>query len=418
MNGGMTTPDSGGRIRCPNCSATFELSDALTGELRNHLREELEEAFAKKAAVLDEERKHLQQELEKRVKAEAVRLRAEATRQAQEGVEVEMRDLRAMVKEKSATLEDARTQELELRKKARDLEEKQRLFELEAARKLDEERNAIRAEAVERYSEEHRLKDQEKEKVITDLRRSLEEARRKAEQGSMETQGEVLELDLEQALTAAFPFDRLEPVPKGIRGADLVQRVVDAQGRDCGTLLWETKNTKNWTDAWVPKLKDDLVAVRANLAILVTRVLPPDVPRFAFRDGIWISDVPSAVGLAMALRQHLIALAFEKVASVGKNEKMEALYGYLAGGEFRRKIETIVETFTAMHEQLAREKRAMERLWKEREKQIERVVLNTSGMYGDIRGIAGASLPAIDALELASPPELPQLSGGEPPAAD
>lgn len=410
----MTNSETSGRIRCPNCGGSFELSEAVAGELRNHLREELEREYAGKSAALETERRRLEKDLEKRIQEEADRLRTKSMQEARETVAVELHDLRAVVQEKSDGLAKAQEEELGLRKKTRELEARQRTLELETARRLDEEREKIRAETLERHSEEHRLKDQEKEKLITDLRTSLDEARRKASQGSMETQGEVLELDLERTLAGAFPQDRLEPVPKGIRGADLVQRVVDPQGRECGTLLWETKNTRHWAEGWVPKLKDDLVAVRANLAILVSRALPPDVPRFAFRDGIWVCDVPSALGLAMALRQQLIALAFEKVASEGKNEKMEALYRYLSGGEFRHKIETIVDTFTGMQGQLAREKRAMERLWKEREKQIERVVLNTSGMYGDIRGIAGASLPAIRALELDGPSEPPQLGEGPP----
>jgi len=244
------------------------------------------------------------------------------------------------------------------------------------------------------------LKDLEKDKVINDLRVSLEDMKRKAEQGSMETQGEVLEQDFEAQLKAFFVHDDIAPVPKGIRGADLVQTVRSPLGAEAGILLWEIKNTKAWSSQWIPKLKDDMIEIRAALAILVSVVLPAGINRFGRIDGVWVSDPLSAVALAAVLREQLMAISRERTASMGKSEKMEALYQYLAGVEFKQKIEGIVEAFTSMQDQLNKERRAMERHWKQREKEIERVVKNTVGLYGDMQGIIGGQIPVIPALEL------------------
>lgn len=377
------TPNEG-TVRCPHCGQTFTLSDALTGPLRDHLRSELQE------------------ESTARLEAETRRIRAEAEKTIRGKLETELKDREDALAQSQKALAEAREKELALRKQARTLQDKQAALELEITRKLDEEREKLVADSRKQFEEERHLKDKEKNKLIDDLRKALEEARRKAEQGSMETQGEVLELDLESTLGIAFPTDGFLPVPKGVRGADLVQHVRDGQARDCGTILWETKNTKRWGNQWIAKLKDDQVAAGASVAILVSSVLPDDVAHFGYVDGVWVCDPPSATGLAIAMRHQLIALTFEKLTSVGKNEKMETLYRYLTGPEFRQKIETIVQSFTGMQEQVHRERRAMEKLWKEREKQIQRVVLNTSSMYGDISGIAGA-LPDIEILALDQP---------------
>jgi hypothetical protein len=199
-------------------------------------------------------------------------------------------------------------------------------------------------------------------------------------------------------------------VAHGIRGADLIQTVKTPFGQKCGILLWETKKTKAWSGQWIPKLKDDMIETRAAISILVSVTLPDSIARFGQVDGVWVSDPLSAIPLAVALRNQLVALARERQSSVGKNEKMEILYQYLAGTEFKQKIEGIVEAFTAMQEQINRERRAMEKQWKEREKQIERVVKNTVGLYGDMQGIIGGQIPEIPALELDGGEALPEAA--------
>ena len=413
-----------GKINCPNCGYEFEMSDVLTGQIREHLKLELQEevlqretALQKKLEglkaekdALDEQRERLDEEVEKQLTQKLADAEAKAAKKIEGRYSDQLKELEESLTERNASLRTFKQQEVEFRKKQRELELAKEDVELEIQRKLDAAREVIRKEVESKASEQHRFKELEQGKIINDLRRSLDDMKRKAEQGSMETQGEVLELDFEAQLLASFPHDQIDPVPKGIRGADLIQTVKTPFGQACGILLWETKNTKAWSGQWIPKLKDDMIETRAAISILVSVTLPESVARFGQVDGVWVSDPSSAIPLAVALRQQLVALARERQASVGKNEKMEILYQYLAGTEFKQKIEGIVEAFTAMQEQINRERRAMEKQWKEREKQIERVIKNTVGLYGDMQGIIGGQIPEIPALELDGGEALPEAA--------
>jgi hypothetical protein len=215
----------------------------------------------------------------------------------------------------------------------------------------------------------------------------------------------VLELDLESLLRVQFPIDEIQPVPKGIKGADIAQKVHNRSGHYCGTILWELKHTKAWNDGWLSKLKDDQREVKAEIAVLVTETLPKGIESFGHIEGVWVTSSVLSIALASVLRTSLIELAQHKLSSIGKSEKMEVLYNYLSGPEFRQRIEAIVESFKSMKEDLDQEKRAMTKMWAKREKQIERIVNNTVGMYGDMQGIIGASLPQIKSLELTDGPE-------------
>jgi hypothetical protein len=424
-----------GMITCPNCGHGFEISDALSGRIREHLRGELlrevaqrEAELKKKAAALKDQeaqvvksRAAVDEEIEARLKERLSEAEAVAARKLEGQYAERLKELQCALEESHADVKTFREQELELRRQQRRLEAEKESLALEVARRLDAEREAIRAEALRKAAEDHRLKDLEKEKVISDLKASLDIMKRRAEQGSMETQGEVLEQDFEAQLRGFFVHDVIQPVPKGIRGADLVQTVRTPIGSECGVLLWETKNTKAWSNTWIPKLKDDMIAIRASLAILVSVVLPDGVNRFGQVDGVWVSDPLCAIPLAAALREQLMALSRERSASIGKSQKMEALYQYLAGSEFKQKIEGIVEAFGSLQDQLNKERRAMERIWKQREKEIERVVRNTVGLYGDMQGIIGGRIPAIPALELDAEParQLPHGADAElPPDED
>jgi hypothetical protein len=403
-----------GMINCPNCGHAFELSDALTGRIREHLKAEMLQEVARREADLKKKsdalrdleahvaksRAAVDEEIEARLKERLSEVETKAARKIEGQYVGQLKELRGILDEKDAAIKAFREQELELRRRQRRLEDEKEALQLEVQRKLDVEREKIREDALRKVSEDHRLKDLEKDKIINDLKDSLEVMKRKAEQGSMETQGEVLELDFEAQLRGFFVHDEIQPVPKGIRGADLVQMVRTPIGTECGILLWETKNTKAWSNAWIPKLKDDMIEIRAAAAVLVSVVLPAGLHRFGQVDGVWVSEPLCAIPLAAALREQLMAVSRERQASAGKSEKMEALYQYLAGNEFKQKIEGIVEAFSSMQDQLNKERRAMERIWKQREKEIERVVKNTVGLYGDMQGIIGGRIPTIPALEL------------------
>jgi hypothetical protein len=406
---------SGGTpIDCPECGAEFTLSDAVEERIaaRRHGRAEADQRkrerelrtqaqkIAAQTEALKRAREEMDEEVQKRLTGELKRVAAEEQHKATEALAVKMKDLERALAQKTEKLVEAEKAELEFRKQRRELEEQKRTLELEKARQLDEEREKIRADTRKALDDEFRLKDAEKDKQLADLRRQIDDWRRKADQGSQQTQGEVLELGLQASLHNCFPQDRTEPVPKGAHGGDVLQRVHDARGAFCGTIIWETKRTKAWADGWVAKLKDDQIAAKAELAALITVATPKDLDGFGCRENVWVAPPALAIALAGALRTLLIETAAARRAEEGKQEKMEILYGYLSGPEFKRRVEAIVDSFQAMREGLDQEKRAMTRIWAAREKQIDRVINNTVGMHGDLAGIIGRALPAIETLEL------------------
>ncbi|MCL4389889.1 MAG: DUF2130 domain-containing protein [Patescibacteria group bacterium] len=285
----------------------------------------------------------------------------------------------------------------ELLRQMRELKRRDMERELEAAKKIAAEEDKIRDEAAKKAAEETSLKMAEKEKKIADMEKMIEELKRTAQQGSQQAQGEVLELALEELLKKEFPNDTIAQIPKGIRGADVVQEVRDKSGKQCGTILWESKNAK-WSLGWITKLKDDQRAVKADIAILLSIDLPKNLAPFSYQSGIWVTNRESLVGLAQALRIGLHQVYTSKLAAVGKNEKMEYLYGYLTGIEFKQRIEGIVDAFSAMQKEIEDEKRHFSTKWARQEKYIRNVIDQTHGMYGDLQGITGQTLPEIKSL--------------------
>jgi hypothetical protein len=369
-------------IKCPKCGTSIELNQAISSKIGSEIEEKLRAEF------------------NQRYKDEIVKREAKIKKEKDDEINITLKDLKEQLDEKSGKLRDAQQKELELLKKQRDLEDREDAFKLDMERKITEERNKIRNDIATKLSEEHRMKDAEKEKQINDLRKQIEELNRKAEQGSQQSQGEVMEVELENTLRQTFRSDRIDPVPKGVKGADVIQHVYSKAGQLCGTILWESKRTKNWSDGWIQKLKDDQREVKANIAVIVSAVLPKDIRYIGNSEGVWVSDFSTAMGLAAVLRTNIIEITQTRNFMIGKNEKMELLYNYLSGQEFRQRIEAIVESFAAMKADLESEKRAMDKIWQKREKQIERVIQNTSRMHGELEGIMGSSLQPVQILEL------------------
>jgi len=401
-------------IVCPHCKKEIALTEAITQKIQEDLRKAFEveskrkeEEFIKREKVIlakeneiSRSRELMEQEISKRVMIEKERFKNEIKKKISEESGLELKALQDEKDSLTKRLEEAQKSELQLRRNAREVEERQKNIDLEVARKIDADRAKIREEAISKADVEHLLKDREYEKKISDLIKQLEDAKRKAEQGSQQTQGEVLELELEDMLKQAFPYDSIEPVPKGIKGADVVQKVNNSTGQCCGTIIWESKRTKGWNEEWVDKLKNDQREVKAEIAVLMSSVLPKEIRNFACYKGVWLTDYACAMGLATAMRMSLIEVAQTKQAIVGQHEKMEVLYNYLCGPEFKQKVEAIVEAFVTMKHDLDNEKRVIEKLWAKREQQIARIIKNTVKMYGDMQGIIGASLPQIKSLEL------------------
>lgn len=381
-------------IECPKCGFEIPLTDALVRPIEENLRKEYEarsEKLIKKAVAekLKEEKVKIEKQIEKKVKEES---------------SLEIKDLREQLDEKTKKLQEAEREELKLRKAKRELKERQEKLELEIARKLDEEREKIKDKITKNLGKEHQLKIAEKDKQIKEMQKQIEELSRKAEQTSQQLIGEVLELQIEEILRTNFASDKIEPIPKGRKGADVFQRIYTTHGRYCGTIVWESKRTKRWSDKWIPKLKEDQRRSKAEIGVIVSTTLPPTVSTFDYVNGVWVTDYQFVIPLATMLRNQLIEIAGIKQSIEGKAEKKEILYRYLTSPEFKQKIEMTVEAFIDLKKGLDGEKRAMERLWKKREKEILRAVLGIAGMYGDMQGIIGASLPEIKGLEIAALP--------------
>lgn len=392
-------------------SVKVELSDLKeqvaekTKKLEESQRQELE--LRKRERQINDKEEALKRDFEAKemqlkdaLMLEKKQIEAKIRQEIQLGQKMQLADLKEQLDEKTKTLEIVQQQELELRKQQRKLEEDKRTFELEMARKIDIERQTI-AEKVSRDADEkHKLKDAEKDKQLTDMRKQIEDLQRKAEQGSQQTQGEVLELEIERMLTENFPFDEIVPVSKGVKGGDVIHIVKTQSGHICGKILWETKRTKVWSDGWIQKVKDDQREAKADLSVIVSEVLPKTLHHFRQIDNVWVTDIPSSASLALALRVVLTQVAKAQEIQTGKEEKKEIVYNYLTGIEFRNRIQAIIESFVTMKGDLDSEKRAMAKIWAQREKQIEKITLNIAGMRGDLEGIVGASLPAVKILEL------------------
>ena len=397
-----------GTIKCPACGEAIPISEAIHHQIAERTRQELKaEALEGKRVLAARERELnakaaiLEQTISERLAAERINISKELEAKLRSAFSTEIADLKRQSDERSERLAQAQAIELELRSEKRNLEEREKARDLEMARKLDEERVRLQQEISTLLEEEHARQVAEKDKRLSDAMKANDELRRKLQQGSQQLQGEVLELALEDLISQTFPSDLVQPVPKGINGADIIQRVQNQNGDLAGSIIWESKRTKAWSDSWIQKIKDDQRQAKADIAIMVSEALPKDCNHFKQIGGIWVTHPRCAIHLASALRLLLLEVASAKRAAVGKNEKMEILYAYLSGIEFRQRVDAIVEAFVTMQEDLQEERRSTERRWAKREKTIQRVITNTSGMYGDLQGLVGSSLAAIPALTMA-----------------
>lgn len=366
------------KIKCPNCGSEISIDRAFDEQIKSKFSDEIN----------------------KKISAEKEKIEKEVKIRASEHYSKEANKLKDELALKEKSLSEFREQELKLRQEKNRLEEYRKNIEVEFQRRIDTEKKEIEASVQKNFEQQKNLKVLEKEKIISDLKKQVEEMRRKADQGSQQTQGEVLEMELENALGANFPFDKILPVGKGVNGADVVQEICDRIGKKCGKIIWESKNTKSFSQGWISKLKEDMRKEKANIAVLVTTVLPDGISTFGMIQGIWITKFEYALGLATALRTSLIDISQAKLSTVNKNEKMEYLYNYLTGNEFKQRVEAIAEAFISLQDDLIKEKRVYEKIWAKREKLLGKVVQNTFGMYGDLQGLIGPTLPEIKQLQM------------------
>lgn len=383
-------------IKCPHCGKPVEITEALKHQIEEKVLTNINS-------------KH-RQEIEFTIKETKEKVK----KQLDEKGALETADLKKELEEKTQKVDELRKQELKLREEKRRIEEKEKELELETQRKIDEEKKKIEEKVLKQESEKHRHEDQEKEKIIKDLKKSLDEAQRKAQIGSQQLQGEVLELDLEGILEDNFPDDVIKPVGKGVKGADVRQIVKSPQKRYiCGTILWETKRTKAWTDKWITKLKSDLRAEKANIPVIVTAVMPKEIKTgMGLKDGVWVTSFNLILPLAFLLRKNLLEVTREKVTAKYKDKKADILYQYITGHEFRQQVEALVEVYEEMQIQITKEKAAFEKIWKARQGQVERLLTSTAGVVGSIQGKLGQTALQVKGLDLLDSGEGENGEGG------
>lgn len=410
-------------IICPKCKNEIKLTESLAAPLIESTKRDYEARLVQKDTALANREKELREreetiakaretidaQVNDKLKMERAKIAADEARKARLAMSTdfeqkakELADLQEVLKFRDEKLAEAQKAQAEILKKERALEDAKRELALNVERGIKAGLAITREQARKEAEEEQKLKVAEKEQLILGMQRQIEDLKRRADQGSQQLQGEVQELELESLLRSKFSRDTVEPVPKGEFGGDALQKVVGPLGQICGTILWESKRTKNWSDGWLAKLRDDQRAAKAEISVLVTHVLPKGVETFDHISGVWVTHPRVAIPVAIMLRQSLIELAAARQASEGQQTKMEMIYSYLTGPRFHQRVQAIVEAFSNMREDLDKEKKAITKQWAKRDEQIERVMHATVGMYGDMQGIAGKTLQEIEGLEMKS----------------
>ncbi|MBK9380275.1 MAG: DUF2130 domain-containing protein [Chitinophagaceae bacterium] len=379
-------------IKCPNCGHQFEPNDAIREEVEKELRSKAADWQKKKNEEfqnkMEEEKKRLQQSLEENIRKNIAA-----------DFENKLKMLEQNNKDNEEKLKQARQQQLDFLRKEQELINKEAELELSVQKKLQEEREKLSIEI--RKLEEQRnaaketefqLRLKEMEEKLEAQRKLAEEMRRKAEQGSMQSQGEVQELLLEEMLRTAFPFDLIAEVGKGVRGADCIQTVRNSFGQECGKIIFESKRTKDFSNDWIEKLKADMRSQGADVAVIITQALPKDMTSFGEKEGVWICSFAEAKAVVHMLRDAVIKIFNASKSQENKGDKMHLLYGYLTSREFAEQWQAIREGFMSMKLSIQKERDAMEKLWKQREKQLEKVLLNAAHVRGSIEGISGTDV--------------------------
>ena len=413
----MTEPT----ITCPQCKAEIRLTESLAAPLLEATKRDFEQRLAQKEAdavkretalrereaALAKEKETLEEQVADKLKLERNKIVAEEARKAKlalsndlEQKSKELLEIQNILKKKDQKLAEAQQAQADLLRKQRELDDAKRELDLTVEKRVQEGLTATRDQAKKEVEEALKFKVMEKEQTITSMQKQIEELKRRAEQGSQQLQGEVQELELEALLTSKFPQDQIQPVAKGEYGGDVLHRVAGSFGQPCGTILWESKRTKNWSDGWLTKLREDQRQAKAEIAIIVSQALPKEVETFEFIDGVWVTHPKAALPVAIAMRHTLLEVASARQASEGQQTKMEMVYQYLMGPRFRQRVQAIVEGFSSMQEDLDKERKVIMKQWAKREEQIDRVMQATVGMYGDLQGIAGKTLQEIEGLEL------------------
>lgn len=377
------------KTKCPKCGFEFDVDELIQQQVEESIK-------SKYDLLLKQNEIKLKSDFEK----EKILIEQESTNNAKKQVELELEKLRDDFNKTSNENLELRKKELELIKRESELETMQEKMKIDFERQLLEKRKDMEDSIRKTEVAKVEVKFMEYEKQLDDQKKLIDELKRKAEHIPNQLKGEVQEIVLENHLKSLYPFDKIQEVPKGVRGADVIQVVCDDNQQTCGVIVYESKRTKFFKDEYIDKLKDDQRKIKADIAVIVTEVMPKGFNKFAKIEGVWVCTYPEVSSVSFVLREMLIKLNSFANSQDNKHDKMSLLYNYLTGNEFKQQVEAIVEGFTDLKINLDKEKNAMQKIWKEREKQIEKVIANTIDMYGSIKGIAGNAIGTIDALEL------------------
>lgn len=362
------------QIICPYCKKSFPVTEVLKHQMRDEFEREQKPLLWRKALIAAEEK-------------------------TKEKTALEIKDKINEIEELRKQNKSLQEQLLEINKLLRQLKSERDQEKIEHEKRLNAELAKIRESEKKHFDDEYRLRILEKEKQLSDALKVNEELKRKLEQGSQQLQGEILELELETILKREFPYDEIQEVPKGVTGADIIQIVKNNYGKICGSIIWESKRTKSWTDGWIQKLRDDQRKVKADIAVLISQTLPGSVKNFTLIGGVWVGNFDSIVGLSLLLRNSLTEIATIKLSMIGKQEKKEILWNYLTSLEFRQRLDSIYDAMNLAKEYLDKEKEFFRRKWAREEKNISLIAGNLLGMHGDLQAIVGKSLPEISGLK-------------------
>ena len=411
------------QIKCPNCGTSIDVQDILAHQLEDEIKQKYQAQIAEEKKKYEAEQEKLKQEkltfeqkkkqenelfqkrLENQIKEEKKAIEEKLKSKLKEEQSEQFEALQKELNEKSEQVKDLNRSKAEIEKLKREKGELKEATEAEAQKKLNETLTSEKEKIRKSEEEKNELRFKEMQKQLEDQKKLTEEMKRKQEQGSMQMQGEVQELAIEEWLAVQFPLDTIEEIKKGARGGDCLQLVNTRSAQNCGIIYYESKRTKDFQPSWIEKFKTDIRDKGATIGVLVTEVMPSDMDRMGLKDGIWICNYEEFKGLCAVLRESIVQLSTAISSQENKGDKMGMLYTFLTGNTFRMQVEAIVEGFSQMKSDLESEKRSMQRIWKQRDKQIEKVITNTIDMYGSIKGIAGNAIQSVKALELSGADE-------------
>ena len=402
------------KINCPECNHEFNVENALSTEIEKSLRAKMNaEAIQKNKEISDRENS-LRKEKEKfisekqaqetiindRLEVEKRKIKELLEKEVKKENDDSINDLLKKISNQSDELSKIKREKISFEEQVNALKKKEEQLDIEIKQKVLIETKKVQEETKKSEQEKYHLDLKQKDELVNSMKEQISDLKRKAEQGSMQSQGEILELEVERLLESSYPLDSIEEIKKGANGADCVQNVTTNFGHVAGRIAFETKRTKSFSNSWIEKLKVDMRTHKADIGVIVTETMPNDMPKFGIKDGIWICKFSEVEGLSRVLRHSILKVAEVKEANEDRGEKMQVLYSYLISEEFKQQMEAIVRGFVNMKGALESEKRSMKRIWKQREKELELIIDGATEMHGSIRAIAGNSIAPIKELEL------------------